>query len=103
VVIIYQGRAVLHAGAIKAGVKPSSAVAGEVCKAAMSSGRGNYLANLILYPGACGWCWRRCWAALQEPPPSERHTLHGASRRLLGAALAVAAGAFWVAITDWLL
>ncbi len=72
-VIIYQGRNIFHAGAIKGGVKAGKAVAGDVCKACMSSGKGNYLANLILYPGgAQAWAYAEtlhaCCSVLHAGP-----------------------------------
>ena len=41
----------MHMGAAKPGHKPQDAVLGPICRRAMSSERGNYLANLALYPG----------------------------------------------------
>ena len=46
-----RGRNLFHAGVIAAGQRPGRARAGELCTGAMQSGTGNYLANLILYPG----------------------------------------------------
>ena len=48
---IFRGRNLFHAGVIAAGRRPGGAKPGELCEEAMSSGTGNYLANLILYPG----------------------------------------------------
>ncbi|MEW5310933.1 MAG: hypothetical protein WDW38_002686 [Sanguina aurantia] len=42
---------VLFKGVIQPGVKPTSALPGDICRKAMTSGQGNYLANLVLYPG----------------------------------------------------
>lgn len=41
----------------KAGITLGQAKPGDVCSKAMESGQGNYLANLILYPGGTprGW------------------------------------------------
>ncbi len=50
-VLIYKGRNLFHYGAILRGCKPGTAAPGEICKQAMENGQGNYLANLILYPG----------------------------------------------------
>ncbi|MEW5301669.1 MAG: hypothetical protein WDW36_004514 [Sanguina aurantia] len=50
-VLMYQDQVVLFKGVIQPGVKPPSALPGDICKKAMSSGQGNYLANLVLYPG----------------------------------------------------
>jgi len=50
-VAIYAGRNVYHRGAAAADARPGAARAGETCAAAMRSGTGNYLANLVLYPG----------------------------------------------------
>lgn len=46
-----RGKNIFHAGFIGEGQRPGNAKPGEVCKQAMSSGQGNYLANLLLYPG----------------------------------------------------
>ena len=51
---VLRGRNIFHAGYIAAGRRPGSATAGELCSAAMQSGTGNYLANLVLYPGMGG-------------------------------------------------
>ncbi|KAG2501771.1 hypothetical protein HYH03_000271 [Edaphochlamys debaryana] len=54
-VLIYKGRNLFHYGAIRKGLKPGEAGPGEICtqarKGAMRDGQGNYLANLVLYPG----------------------------------------------------
>ncbi|KIY99022.1 hypothetical protein MNEG_8940 [Monoraphidium neglectum] len=50
-VVIYQGRNVAHLGLARPGHAAGAAKAGEVAAKAMASGKGNYLANLILYPG----------------------------------------------------
>ena len=47
----FRGRNVFHAGFIAEGRRPGGAKPGELCEAAMESGTGNYLANLVLYPG----------------------------------------------------
>lgn len=41
----------MHMGAARPGHKPQDALLGPICRRAMSSERGNYLANLALYPG----------------------------------------------------
>jgi hypothetical protein len=46
-----RGRNVCHFGLARPGHAPGAARAGEVAAKVMSSGKGNYLANLILYPG----------------------------------------------------
>lgn len=48
-----RGRNVYHAGMARSGHQLGSAAAGEVAQAAMASGKGSYLPNLVLYPGAC--------------------------------------------------
>ena len=48
----HRGRCVMHAGAAAAGVPPGSAAPGPICERALETGTGNYLANLVLYPGA---------------------------------------------------
>ncbi|KAJ9527668.1 hypothetical protein QJQ45_025944 [Haematococcus lacustris] len=45
------GRTIFCAGLLKPGVRPGSAQAGDICTACMKTGQGNYLANLVLYPG----------------------------------------------------
>jgi len=51
VVILYNSSCVMHMGAARAGHKPEDALLGPICRRAMSSEQGNYLANLALYPG----------------------------------------------------
>ena len=46
------GRAIAHLGAAAADAVPGGAQQGELVAAAVATERGNYLANLILYPGA---------------------------------------------------
>ncbi len=41
----------MHSGYLRAGRRAGSAKTGEICQGSMDSGQGNYLANLILYPG----------------------------------------------------
>ncbi|DBA89905.1 TPA: hypothetical protein ACH3X2_004397 [Trebouxia sp. C0005] len=53
VVILYKSSCVMHMGAARAGHKPEDALLGPICRRAMSSEQGNYLANLALYPGRC--------------------------------------------------
>ena len=46
----------MHCGMIRRGAAAGQeAELGPIVQAAMQTGRGNYLANLILFPGACGW------------------------------------------------
>ncbi|KAL0032202.1 hypothetical protein WJX77_010710 [Trebouxia sp. C0004] len=51
VVILYKSSCVMHMGVARAGHKPEDALLGPICRRAMSSEQGNYLANLALYPG----------------------------------------------------
>lgn len=51
VVVHHGGRCVMHCGMIRPGEQAGQATLGPICRAAMQSGRGNYLANLILFPG----------------------------------------------------
>lgn len=51
VVVHHGGRCIMHCGMIRRGEQPGQATLGPICRAAMQSGRGNYLANLILFPG----------------------------------------------------
>ncbi|GLC40788.1 hypothetical protein PLESTB_000022600 [Pleodorina starrii] len=50
-VLIYKGRNLFHYGYILRGRKPGEAAPGDICNDVMRNGRGNYLANLLLYPG----------------------------------------------------
>uniref|UniRef100_A0A7R9VDZ5 Cofactor assembly of complex C subunit B n=1 Tax=Chlamydomonas euryale TaxID=1486919 RepID=A0A7R9VDZ5_9CHLO len=50
-VLLYDGRNIFHAGVIAPGVRPGGAAGGQICSDAIATGRGNYLANLVLYPG----------------------------------------------------
>lgn len=50
-VVIYQGCNVFHYGLARPGHTPGGAKAGDVATKAMTSEKGNYLANLVLYPG----------------------------------------------------
>ena len=50
-VVLWQNHNLFHAGFIAKGKRPGGAKMGDLCAAAMSSGQGNYLANLALYPG----------------------------------------------------
>lgn len=42
----------MHMGPAKPGHKPQDALLGPICRRAMTSEQGNYLANLALYPGS---------------------------------------------------
>ncbi len=50
-VVIHKGRCIMHCGMAAPGTVPGSASAGPIGAVAMKSGSGNYLANLILFPG----------------------------------------------------
>ncbi len=52
VVAFHKGRCIMHCGMAAPGTVPGSATVGPIGAAAMKSGSGNYLANLILFPGA---------------------------------------------------
>ena len=59
VVAVRGGARVMHCGMIRRGAAPGrEAELGPIARAAMQSGSGTYLANLILFPGACGWAVR---------------------------------------------
>eukprot|EP00967_Tisochrysis_lutea_P016536 scaffold18634_cov17-Tisochrysis_lutea.AAC.2 len=45
------GRHIFHAGFLRPDTQLGSVQVGETCQTAMRTGRGNYLANLTLYPG----------------------------------------------------
>lgn len=49
--MIHKGRCVMHYGMAAPGTVPGRATVGPIGAAAMKSGSGNYLANLILFPG----------------------------------------------------
>ena len=51
VVVLYDSSCLMHMGAARAGHKPGDTLLGPICRRAMSSEQGNYLANLALYPG----------------------------------------------------
>ncbi|CAL8460765.1 g296 [Coccomyxa elongata] len=51
VVAFHKGRCIMHCGMAAPGTVPGSATVGPIGAAAMKSGSGNYLANLILFPG----------------------------------------------------
>lgn len=51
VVVLYKNKCLAHFGAGRSGHAPAAALPGAICSRAMSSGKGNYLANLSLYPG----------------------------------------------------
>lgn len=58
-VIIWKKTCLCHMGTSKAAdYVPGQATAGPICEKAIASGMGNYLPNLVLYPGMCacsGW------------------------------------------------
>jgi hypothetical protein len=48
---LLRGRTLYHAGMARAGHVLGSAVPGDVAAKAMTDEKGNYLPNLVLYPG----------------------------------------------------
>ena len=50
-VVFLGGRCVCLLGAAATREAAQKAAPGAICKQAVASGRGNYLANLVLYPG----------------------------------------------------
>ena len=52
-VAFWDGAPVAQLGAAADSVAGGGAVLGELVRGVVASGRGNYLANLTLYPGAC--------------------------------------------------
>lgn len=77
--IMYAGSCVFQAGLLPEGSKPGRAVNGSICKQVMQSGKANFLANLVLYPGvhfdasllpckAHRCCIRRCqrWSSARS-------------------------------------
>ena len=51
VVVLFKNKCIAHLGVGRPGHDPATAVPGVIATRAMSSGKGNYLANLSLYPG----------------------------------------------------
>eukprot|EP00892_Ulva_mutabilis_P009259 jgi/Ulvmu1/6705/UM030_0037.1 len=49
--VVYAGTCVYQAGLIPEESKPGRAVNGSICRGVMKSGKANFLANLVLYPG----------------------------------------------------
>lgn len=49
--IYHRGRTLFHAGMAREGHVLGTATIGDVAQTAMDTGKGNYLANLLLYPG----------------------------------------------------
>lgn len=52
ITIVYSGDTVFQAGLIPEDSKPGRPVNGTICRGVMKSGKANFLANLVLYPGA---------------------------------------------------
>ncbi len=50
-VLFHRGRCLMQLGVAPAGQAPGAAAPGPICQQAMKSGTGNYLANLVLFPG----------------------------------------------------
>ena len=53
VVVLHNSSCLMHKGFARPGHKPEEALLGPICRRAMASEQGNYLANLALYPGTC--------------------------------------------------
>lgn len=82
--LFYNGRCLLLAGVAPAGAAGAAAVPGPICQAAMKSGKGNYLANLAVFPGVisgvalfnrcfrCGKAGSSSGSCLPPLPPSIR-------------------------------
>lgn len=51
-VVFIKGVCVFHHGAAKSAVDAGKSATGPICRKAMEEEKGNYLANLGLYPGA---------------------------------------------------
>ena len=60
-VLFYNGHCLMQVGVAPPGMALGSAAPGPICQQAMKSGTGNYLANLVLFPGPC-FRWRLVWA-----------------------------------------
>ena len=54
-VLFLGAKCMLHFGAANTGCAGGSAVMGPICRKVLEAGRGNYLANLALYPGPSAW------------------------------------------------
>ncbi|KAL4421741.1 hypothetical protein ABPG77_002357 [Micractinium sp. CCAP 211/92] len=69
-VLFHRGRCLMHLGVAPAGQAPGAAAPGPICQQAMKSGTGNYLANLVLFPGRlefAPYLPANCQAALIQP------------------------------------
>lgn len=50
-VVFKDGKCIMHAGFMGRGTVAGAGKPGAICKAVQSSGKSNYLANLVLFPG----------------------------------------------------
>ena len=71
-VLFYKGRCLMHVGYAASGAPVGGAAPGPICQQAMKSGTGNYLANLVLFPG--GVAWACLPASLPAAPDRHGHT-----------------------------
>ena len=71
-VLFYKGRCLMHVGYAASGPPVGGAAPGPICQQAMKSGTGNYLANLVLFPG--GVAWACLPASLPAAPDRHGHT-----------------------------
>jgi hypothetical protein len=76
-VLFYKGRCLMHVGYAASGPPVGGAAPGPICQQAMKSGTGNYLANLVLFPGEWG-AWLGLPASLPAAP--DRHVYTVASQ-----------------------
>lgn len=51
-VVFFRGKCIIQLGFAAESTQPGAATPGPICQQAIDSGRGNYLANLVLFPGA---------------------------------------------------
>ncbi|EFN56374.1 hypothetical protein CHLNCDRAFT_12757, partial [Chlorella variabilis] len=69
-VLFYNGHCLMQVGVAPPGMALGSAAPGPICQQAMKSGTGNYLANLVLFPGRlefAAYLPANCQAALIQP------------------------------------
>lgn len=54
--VLFQGsKCIAHLGCMMPDCDPKVSSPGPICQAVAKNGKGNYLANLALFPGECHW------------------------------------------------
>lgn len=69
-VVFFRGKCIIQLGFAAESTQPGAATPGPICQQAIDSGRGNYLANLVLFPGRlefAGYLPSNTQAALIQP------------------------------------